>query len=729
MFMFRMQILINCLILLMGWCFSGSVQAQPRFRYLEVGRMWGKFDDNGGGGWEESLIWPGGRYREMGQGDIRLMGGNARRFGPSIGVRDWKDEKGKSYAYMLSPATGALTRDAGAVGEAVSIKKFLRYRPPKVVVDGEDVGSFVSSNPYDGVDPTIPSEAMVEILYNYRVGLSCLCRVYSYSAVYGRDLMFYEYTFTNTGSFRSNNRVELPDQVLHKVGVSFSAWPHVSFEGASQNWAIWDDRNDDWGEYYGESYLDYIGAGTPLRPAGNPDADSLRLWVLWDGDRDPEESVGKEDDIGDPNININFTQPNTNMGEFLSPQYVGFGILHADRSVNDPSNDLGQPFTTTWISGRYHNIPAFKLDMWYSLLFSGEHRLSGREMGYTSPYDKAVVAPFGYTSVGLYEMPFGSSLRIVMLAAVDGLKREDCIRYGDAWYRGRLPEVLGDSLVQELERKHSAEVSPHAKDDNDRLKDMIVATGRDSLFRTFGLGTRVFFQNEAEGRNPFAIPAPPPAPDLTVTSGAGEVILEWGDVSDIPDPDTGVRDFAGYRIYRAKGQRDAPYTMIYEWRRPDQTAPVVTTYRDTTVSRAFAYYYYVTAFDDGSQNWLEPGRSLESGIFYNMTRKPAHPILGPERREARAVRVVPNPYDRRSWPLYYPGEPDKVMFVNLPARCTIRVYTVSGDLVKTIHHTSGTGDEPWNMVTDSNQYAVTGVYILTVESSLGTGMEKFVIIR
>ncbi len=734
MLRFRSRFFLGFLVLLTEWGLSTFAHAQSEFRYLEVGRIWGEFNAHGGGGWENSFIWPGGRYRETGQGNIRLMGGNLRKFGPIVGVRDWEDEKGRLYPYMIcgpgsNSLTGGADAGAGATGESVYIKKILRYPPPRVLVDGEEVGSFVSNNPYDEIDPTIPSEAMIESQYNYRVGLSCLRRVYSYSTVHGRDLMFYEYVFTNTGSFRSDNSVELSDQVLHNVGVAFSSWPHVSFEGATQNWTIWDDRNDDWGEYYGENYLDYVGIGTPLFPAGNSAADSLRLWVLWDGDRQPEDSVGKEDDIGDPNMNINFTQPNLNMGEFLSPQHIGYGILHADKSVYDLSNDLSQPFTTTWVSGRYHGIPAFRIDIWYNLLFSGEHRPSAREIGYTDPSNRNVVAPFGYISVGLYEMPFGSSFRIVLLAAAGGLTREDCIRYGDAWYRYQLHEVLGDSLIQVLEEKYSKEVSATANGENDRLKDMIVATGRDSLFKTFSLGTQIFFQNETEGRSPFAIPASPPAPDLTVTSGAGEVILEWSDVSDIPDPDTGVFDFAGYRVYRAKGERDAPYSLVHEWTRPDPTAPVITTYRDTAVSRAFAYYYYVTAFDDGSQNWLEPGQPLESGAFYNMTLKPAHPVLGAEKEDMHAVRVVPNPYDRRSWPLYYTGEPDKIMFVNLPAQCTIRIYTVSGDLIKTIHHTNGSGDEPWNLVTDSNQYALTGIYILTVESELGTAMERFVVIR
>jgi hypothetical protein len=160
---------------------------------------------------------------------------------------------------------------------------------------------------------------------------------------------------------------------------------------------------------------------------------------------------------------------------------------------------------------------------------------------------------------------------------------------------------------------------------------------------------------------------------------------------------------------------------------------VATAYHDTTVQRGFGYYYYVTAYDDGSENWIFPGQSLESGKNYNVTLKASHPVLGPEREDVKNVRVVPNPYDSRSWPINYPGEPDKVLFMNLPAQATIKIYTATGDLVKTIEHTDGTGDEPWNLVTDSNQYLVTGIYLCVVEGKgeelSGAAIEKFVVIR
>jgi ubiquitin-protein ligase len=62
--------------------------------------------------------------------------------------------------------------------------------------------------------------------------------------------------------------------------------------------------------------------------------------------------------------------------------------------------------------------------------------------------------------------------------------------------------------------------------------------------------------------------------------------------------------------------------------------------------------------------------------------------------------------------LQFPGEPDKIMFLNIPGHCTIKIYTERGDLIQTIHHEDGSGDETWNSVTSSRQVVVSGVYIV-----------------
>jgi len=93
------------------------------------------------------------------------------------------------------------------------------------------------------------------------------------------------------------------------------------------------------------------------------------------------------------------------------------------------------------------------------------------------------------------------------------------------------------------------------------------------------------------------------------------------------------------------------------------------------------------------------------------------------------IKVVPNPYHDLSVNYNWPGEPNKLLFINIPPVCTIKIYTMSGDLVKTIHHTDGTSEEAWNQVTEYNQLIYTGVYLYAIESDIGNKTGKFVVVR
>jgi hypothetical protein len=73
--------------------------------------------------------------------------------------------------------------------------------------------------------------------------------------------------------------------------------------------------------------------------------------------------------------------------------------------------------------------------------------------------------------------------------------------------------------------------------------------------------------------------------------------------------------------------------------------------------------------------------------------------------------------------------------VNLPARATIRIYTLDGDLVREIRHEPGgmfteTGSVAWwDLITKNTQAVVSGIYLYAVESELGTQAGKIVIIK
>ena len=683
---------------------SASKPTSIRKRFW-IGNLWTDEQDVPSGGWEASFAWPGNHFRVRVPGEDRLMNGTVRQGGLNYGLKNWTDWRNKHYSYLVGGVHDSFIIHPPGARFGCSPHEFkivLRQPPPTLIVDGEVQPPRQS---YDELDPNLISDAIMYVRWSMDVGLTGEQCYYAYSS-YPYDMYFYvDFRLTNTGNVNKNEKtIELKNQDLHDVCFNYMVQTHVSYEGANQNMAVWEFSNDDWVEYYGESYLDYIGSGTPLHPNGDPNADSLRVFLAWDGNNNKNPGC---DDTGDPDMNLNFIQQSPGMGRILSPQYFGMGILHADKSADDETNDLSQPFSTVW---RPANKRFSSCQDAYNFFFSGDHMDSPQEMGFTEPNDPVNVArPNPYIGIGPYEMPFGSDIHFTMLFAVNGINYDLCTSIGLSWWthwKG------GEGMT-------------------DEEKNWWVATGRDSLFKYFSQATRRYFRNIENGRSPFDAPEPPPPPDLTVTSGEKCVILEWSDVSQIPDHDTGVIDFAGYRVYRAQGRNDTTFTMIWECG-GTSGVPVTTHYTDTNVQRGFPYFYYVTAYDDGSQNWEHPGYSLESGKYWNMMLKdkPVHPFMSSEAMaNMNDIKVVPNPYNDQSIKFNWPGEKNKLMFINIPLKCTIRIFTVTGDLVKTIEHDDGTTEQDWNQISDNNQLIYSGVYIYHVESKAGTSVGKFVVVR
>ena len=83
------------------------------------------------------------------------------------------------------------------------------------------------------------------------------------------------------------------------------------------------------------------------------------------------------------------------------------------------------------------------------------------------------------------------------------------------------------------------------------------------------------------------------------------------------------------------------------------------------------------------------------------------------------IRIVPNPYNLKARNIQF-GENDqttldRLAFYNLPPVCRIKIYTETGDLIETIEHTNGSGDDYWHSLTSSRQIVVSGLYIAYFE--------------
>ncbi len=118
------------------------------------------------------------------------------------------------------------------------------------------------------------------------------------------------------------------------------------------------------------------------------------------------------------------------------------------------------------------------------------------------------------------------------------------------------------------------------------------------------------------------------------------------------------------------------------------------------------------------------------------------------KRALKDIKVVPNPFYKYS---SFETQFDKLIkFTHLPDECTIRIFTVAGDLVKTIRHNassnndrvnlspyddgfepeaSATSIEKWDLTTANGRYVASGMYIALIESKAGKHFVKFAIIQ
>ncbi|MCI0559432.1 MAG: hypothetical protein MN733_13130, partial [Nitrososphaera sp.] len=76
--------------------------------------------------------------------------------------------------------------------------------------------------------------------------------------------------------------------------------------------------------------------------------------------------------------------------------------------------------------------------------------------------------------------------------------------------------------------------------------------------------------------------------------------------------------------------------------------------------------------------------------------------------------------------------PRAIHFTHLPSKCTIRIFTISGELVDEIQHDNpfGDGTATWDLLTRDNLSVSYGVYIYHVDApGIGQKSGKFAIIK
>lgn len=571
-------------------------------------------------------------------------------------------------------------------------------------------------------DPFLPEE-MITAKWNTNTGISVSRRSYQWSFPAYDDFIIYDYIFKNTGQIVSNYTAQVvpgfPEQDLEEVwfvfhsGISVSTKSQINFHsdvfGIMAGGFGWEQET--YHDYYNLDKFDGSRFTSSSTGAGE-----LAYSTNYNGGHAPHPNDPKplKDSI---EWVAKFGQ------ELMSPSAFGWVSLYADPRGSSPRSHY-RPDVLRIDSHKGGIFKGKDLDL-EKFALPGKSKQDFYEFATTSDLqdglgNKGDRMNFYTFSYGPYNIPHGDSIRIIV-AEIAGVMDYEYAIQGDP--DGFFP----DSTI--------AAIRANAVNAINAVK--------------WGIGT------EANGI-PLAadVPEPPPSPvtnaaNNSVGTTVPQVAVTWDDVAEqtlyldgagnvFYDGST---DLDGYRIYRSTDfqftndteppvLRGATWKLLKEipkdrfgdyW--DDELG--LYKYSDDSVAFNFRYGYYVAAFTKDPGPWTSANGTVVSdlgeleGGSHNRSR-PTSAVAGPV--DNFDIYVIPNPYIFNE-PMYNYGttDPYKIVFNNLPLKCTIRIYTLSGDLVRTLIHEPDdignvSGSEVWDQETDSGLLVAPGMYIYHVSS-------------
>jgi len=141
--------------------------------------------------------------------------------------------------------------------------------------------------------------------------------------------------------------------------------------------------------------------------------------------------------------------------------------------------------------------------------------------------------------------------------------------------------------------------------------------------------------------------------------------------------------------------------------------------------------------EGGSIFKITTKKPFQEGDYFTFQTKSSKVDNSVAKNSLDRIGVVPNPYiasanwERKTISANGRGE-RRIDFINLPATCTVRIYTVAGALVKTLHKESGPldGSLSWNLLSEDGMDVAYGLYIFHVDApGIGEKIGKFALIK
>ncbi len=543
----------------------------------------------------------------------------------------------------------------------------------------ENVQIWSNSQNSDNFDPRALATQHIQVVFNdyarvesgnhVPLGLKVVLRALAWGNPYADDFVILDYSIINISGGE-----------LRDVYVGF--WNDTSVGNTEQNnpydpqaaqgWNYYDDKNGGWGP---------PGWGIPAQYV--PEGDD-KIWMMYEHDDDGDEG--------------------------LATSWVGCRLLGTIPQVEQPE---GHP-PVSYNSWQFRHVPAKDDEYYADDDVDHEHLLPGK-----------------YQIMGDGAFTVGETQEIDYTIASDWV---------GLLSTGPFPYLAPDDTVHVT---------------------FAVTCGPDSL----GLlaNSKVAQVAYDDG---FSIPAGPPSPMLGFAFNNDTVILNWtpGDsldtdgnplASDSPlrSPEqhisaiTGKSDFQGYRIYRYQGDviNQNPYSLAtlvaqfdiidgvgFDTGLPPLNDQGRREFIDTGLLDGFPYWYSVVSF---SAPDLEEGLpEFQSG--FNENAHLVHPGPAPAGSgNPGGIGVYPNPYRASSMFDTRSGETElgrKIWFTGLPAHSKIQVFSLAGEVIKTLYHDDPvSGQEPWDLLSEPVRAIASGLYIFAVED-MDTGQVqrgKLVIIK
>jgi len=233
----------------------------------------------------------------------------------------------------------------------------------------------------------------------------------------------------------------------------------------------------------------------------------------------------------------------------------------------------------------------------------------------------------------------------------------------------------------------------------------------------------------------------------------------WRGLSPYPSEMTIVEDLSREDAFRGD---DADSLYFLDWPRFDSQGRPYFEWVDENVFVGFTYYYHVTSYDRGyfkgqflynkTDNFVCDEECCDEDCMNEGNPEGLVPcaeavhcedvatmitISVAPQEDLQKIYAVPNPYrtgtSAETTPYYHNFPDNSIKFYNMPGEADLKIYTVAGDLVWEMHHSTsdGTGGVvTWDTNNKHGQPAGSGVYIYKVESDSGDSMYgRIVIIR